>query len=72
MAQKYNNKSSKEPISDLQEIKLTNSKIVGAYSVDQNRVYKNDMSALKYLKKQYLEVPQDVNFDLDTLIEKRI
>jgi len=45
-------------------INLTDAVIVGAYSVDENGNFKNDMSALKYLKKSYWKAPQDVNFDL--------
>ncbi|CAG9807068.1 unnamed protein product [Chironomus riparius] len=59
-----------ELISEQQEIELTNSEIIGAYSVDQNGVYKNDLSALKYLKKQYWNAPQDVNFDLKEIYKR--
>jgi len=46
------------------KINLTDAVIVGAYSVDENGNFKNDMSALKYLKNKYRKTPQDVDFDL--------
>ncbi|XP_070510087.1 decapping and exoribonuclease protein Rai1-like [Chironomus tepperi] len=64
MARRKQNKKSTKLTLDEQEIELGDSVIVGAYSTDENREFKNDMSALKYLKKSYWTTPQDVNINL--------
>lgn len=46
------NTSRKKMTPEQQEIKLTETLFLGAYSTDQNGKFKNDMCALKYLKKQ--------------------
>ncbi|XP_070509019.1 decapping and exoribonuclease protein Rai1-like [Chironomus tepperi] len=50
--------------SSIQDVKIEDSAIVGAFSIDRNGNFKNDMSALKYLKQKYWKTPQNVNFDL--------
>ncbi|KAL7024515.1 hypothetical protein ACKWTF_013076 [Chironomus riparius] len=59
----------KKPITDQQEIELSNTLILGAYSIDDNGDFQNDLSALKYIKKTYWNTPQDVNFNLKEIYE---
>lgn len=67
MTQRKNKNRLKNLILEQEEVKLSDSVIVGAYSIDQNREFHNNMSALKYFKKQYEKTPQDVNINLKEL-----
>ena len=63
------NNKKRQQNNSLQQVELSESVIVGAFSVSQYGKFKNDMSALKYLKRMYWDTPKDVNLNLKEIYE---